>query len=244
MLKKTMILLAIAGFIAAPVMAQGRGYGRKVIRGNAPAQGNRSGFDGGIASLLINLPHEFVSVEEEQGLFLMREEEKLARDVYLALYDLWDLPIFNNIAASEQRHMDAVKVILDKYSLPDPVQIDIEGVFADQNLQSLYYQLVQAGSVSLADAIRIGATIEDLDLFDLIRLLESVDNSDIKTLYQNLMKGSRNHLRSFARQLHSYGLSYTAQYLSQEEVDAIIFSSMERGILDENGDSYFGDTGW
>jgi hypothetical protein len=75
--------------------------------------------------------------------------------------------------------------------------------------------------------------------------VDSVDGfTDIKTLYQNLMKGSRNHLRSFARQLHSFGLSYTAQYLSQEEVDAIIFSSMERGILDENGDSYFGDTGW
>lgn len=57
-------------------------------------------------------------------------------------------------------------------------------------------------------------------------------------------KGSRNHLRAFTSQLNSYGLSYMAQYLTQEEVDAIVYTPMERGILSENGDFYQGNKRW
>lgn len=174
----------------------------------------------------------------------MREEEKLARDVYLTLYEAWKLPIFRNIARSEQRHMDAVKVILDKYSLQDPIITDTIGVFTDQNIQYLYYQLIQAGGVSLVEALKVGATIEDLDIYDLKKFLRRADNVDIKTLYQNLMKGSRNHLRAFADQLNINGISYSAEYLTQKEVDDIINSPMERGILDENGDPLYGKNGW
>ena len=35
---------------------------------------------------------------EVEALQYMREEEKLARDVYLALYEEWQLPIFQTIA--------------------------------------------------------------------------------------------------------------------------------------------------
>ena len=35
------------------------------------------------------------------GLVFMREEEKLARDVYLTMSDRWGAPVFENIAASE-----------------------------------------------------------------------------------------------------------------------------------------------
>ena len=57
---------------------------------------------------------------EIDALLLMREEEKMARDVYLELNDLWGLPIFQNIANSEQTHMNAVKTLLDRYGLQDP----------------------------------------------------------------------------------------------------------------------------
>ncbi len=62
-----------------------------------------------------------LSQEEIDDLVYLREEEKLARDVYLHLYNTWGQWIFENIAASEQQHMDAVKTLLDRYGIHDPV---------------------------------------------------------------------------------------------------------------------------
>jgi hypothetical protein len=96
---------------------------------------------------------------EELGLIKMREEEKLARDVYATLYDVWEMPIFSNISQSEQRHMNAVKVLIDKYDLVDPVTDSTVGVFTDPEFTWLYVLLVEQGSASLVDALIVGATI-------------------------------------------------------------------------------------
>jgi hypothetical protein len=140
--------------------------------------------------------------------------------------------------------MDAVKLLLQKYDIPVPVPNDDVGFFSNTELQKLYHELVSQGEAAPVDAVRIGATIEDLDIFDLQKYYSQADNSDIRTVYQNLIKGSRNHLRAFVRKLKRYGASYEAQYLSQEEVDEIINSPMERGVVDEDGNPIFGNTGW
>ncbi len=172
-----------------------------------------------------------LSAEEEAGLFQMREEEKLARDVYLTMFEKWGHWVFTNIASSEQKHMDAVKALLDKYNLEDPAAGEEVGDFKDAKIQSLYGDLVEAGSVSLVEALRVGATIEDLDIFDLKEFLSQTDNQDITNVYENLVKGSRNHLRTFVYQLEIFGESYIAQYLDQEEIDAIVNSPKETGKL-------------
>ncbi len=176
------------------------------------------------------LPIEELSQEEIDGLLLMREEEKLARDVYLELYDKWGIRIFSNIASSEQTHTDAVKSLLDKYDLEDPVGDDARGVFENQELQTLYISLVEQGSNSIEDALTIGATIEDLDIKDLQDLLEQTDNQDITAVYNNLMKGSRNHLRSFTRMLGMYGESYEAQFITEDYYNEILGNDMETGM--------------
>ncbi|MDA3855317.1 MAG: DUF2202 domain-containing protein [Candidatus Woesearchaeota archaeon] len=117
-------------------------------------------------------PIEELSQEEMNGLLLMKEEEKLARDVYLELYDIWSQQIFTNIASSEQTHTTAVKSLLDKYDIEDPMTNDERGVFENQELQDLYNQLVEQGSNSLVDALSVGATVEDLDIKDLQDLLD------------------------------------------------------------------------
>lgn len=171
-----------------------------------------------------------LSESEKEGLLLMREEEKLARDVYLELYDTWGIQIFSNIAQSEQTHTDAVKNLLDTYSIADPMTIDTRGVFEKQELQTLYDELVAQGKISLVSALQVGATVEDLDIFDLQNLQKDVDNADILKVYANLERGSRNHLRSFNKQLvQNNGSGYTAQYLSQSEIDTIVSSEQERG---------------
>lgn len=84
-----------------------------------------------LSQQLATLPVGTLSADEEAGLLYMREEEKLARDVYLTTYNLWRLQIFDNIAASEETHTEAVKLLLDRYNLADPVGSNGIGVFTD-----------------------------------------------------------------------------------------------------------------
>ena len=166
---------------------------------------------------------------EIAGLYLMREEEKLARDVYLTLGDIWGIQIFSNIAASEQTHTDAVKKLIETYGLVDPVSDDSRGVFASIELQALYNQLVSQGEVSVLEALMVGATVEDLDIKDLDELMAQTDNTAILEVYANLQKGSRNHMRAFIRNISNRGGTYVAQYISPEALAAILASEQERG---------------
>ncbi len=177
-----------------------------------------------------SLPTESLSLDESNSLLFMREEEKLAKDVYIALYQKWGVNIFTNISASEQTHMDAVLVLLTKYSLTDPVGANAVGVFTNATLQNLYNQLMAQGSTTVLDAYKVGATIEDLDIFDLANALSKNDNQDIKLVYDMLTKGSRNHMRSFYKNILNTGSSYAPQYITQAEFDAIINSAMETGF--------------
>lgn len=167
--------------------------------------------------------------EEIDALLFLREEEKLARDVYLFLYDTWYQWIFANIAASEQQHMDAVKTLLDKYGIDDPAEGQPQGDFTNPILQDLYVSLTGQGSESSLQALYAGATIEDMDIYDLQMMLIEPTKPDITRVCENLMKGSRNHLRAFVGQLELLGETYQALYLSQEQVDTIVNSEWETG---------------
>jgi len=167
-----------------------------------------------------------LSAVEIEGLLYMREEEKLAQDVYLTLYEKWGMRIFQNISGSEQTHMDAVKTLLDRYDLDDPAAGLVVGVFTNATLQELYDQLIDEGSQSLADALRVGATIEEIDILDLEERIAQTDNRDIQLVYENLMRGSRNHLRAFVSTLERQaGEIYQPQYLSQTAYDVIVNTS-------------------
>ncbi|MDM8541568.1 DUF2202 domain-containing protein [Desulfococcaceae bacterium HSG9] len=240
MMTMTGIVVLAIGLLVLPMNADagmGRGGGAgKGGRGNLGMQTGGSG-------IIANLPYQELSEEERDGLIQMREEEKLARDVYLTLYETWNVGIFANISRAEQRHMDAVKILLDKYGIDDPMTDPAQGVFTSIEMQGLYDSLVEKGRQSLTDALYVGATIEDLDIKDLYDFLEQTDNSDIKTVYQNLAKGSRNHLRAFVSQLSANGVEYEAQYLPPVDVDEIVNSPHERGPVDENGQQIGGGRG-
>ncbi len=176
-----------------------------------------------------------LSAIEIDYLVFMREEEKLARDVYLTFLERWGLPIFENIAASEQSHTNAVANMLDYYKLPDPVVNDTIGVFVNEELSQLYNFLVSEnndmdvdGDVDVMDALYVGALIEEVDMEDIQFAIDATDNKDIVDLYNSLMCGSRNHLRAYVRQIEDRGAVYVAQVLPQEEVDTIVNSPFER----------------
>jgi len=152
----------------------------------------------------------------------MREEEKLARDVYLTLFDKWNFVIFKNIANSEDRHTNVIKQLLVKYDIADPVTNDTVGVFTNPEMQKLYTELVASGEKSLLDAFKVGATIEDLDIFDLHERIATTDNDDIKCVFNNLTQGSENHIQAFVRQIERNGGTYEAQYISPAELKTIL----------------------
>jgi hypothetical protein len=145
-----------------------------------------------------------LTADEEAALLYLREEEKLARDVYLVLYDTWQKRIFSNIARSELNHMDAVKILLDRYGVPDPVSGNGIGVFANPDLQALHDALLARGRVSASEAIAVGILIEQKDIDDLQEFLTGTDKFDLQTVYSNLLDGSESHLAAFTSQLSKW----------------------------------------
>ena len=169
-----------------------------------------------------------LSEQEELGLYFMREEEKLARDVYLKLYEQWGLNIFSNIADSEQKHTDAVIGLINTYGLTDPAK-DRIGEFTDLELQQLYDDLMALGMSDSLNALWTGALIEETDIRDIVNWMSRVDNSDIFLVYENLLCGSRNHLRAFVKQIEANGGAYSVQIPELgQEVNDILSTSQEQ----------------
>ena len=156
----------------------------------------------------------------------MREEEKLARDVYATLYDFHlakglTLTVCDNIAYSEQRHMDAMKQLLDNYDMADSAVEggqgtypescrDAECMFNNIGLGTLYAELVADGKVSGLGTLLAGGLIEEVDMIDLAEAIANAEGyADIQGVYDNLLCGSRNHLRAFAHNIElARGNSY------------------------------------
>jgi hypothetical protein len=167
-------------------------------------------------------PATTLSAEEIAGLKFMREEEKMAHDVYVALYGVWGDNIFNQISLSETTHTEAVLALLVKYGIPDPAAGNPAGVFTDPALQALYDTLVSMGYASQIAALKVGALIEETDIRDIEAKKAVTDEADILTVYSSLLCGSQNHLRSFNSKLLNLGVTYVPQVITQAQWDAIV----------------------
>ena len=99
----------------------------------------------------------------------------------------------------------------------------------NEELSTLYRALIERGNVSLEEALHVGGYIEELDIGDLEEAIAESSHADVVQAYENLERGSRNHLRAFVGQIENLGIVYEAQLMSQEEVDAIVNSATERG---------------
>lgn len=162
---------------------------------------------------------------EIDDLKFLREEEKLARDVYLFSYNKYQISIFDNISQSEQKHMDSVLKLMNKYGIPDSASTEI-GVFNNADLQTLYASLIAQSNLSSVDAFKVGATIEDLDINDIDDFIRNTTKSDILNVYDNLTCGSKNHIRTYTSQLSISGVTYSPQFISVEYYNAILSESI------------------
>jgi len=148
-----------------------------------------------------------VNETETAGLLFMREEEKLARDVYTYLYAKYKLPVFLNISKSENAHVSAILRLMTGFGIAD-ISSNTAGVYVNSQLTALYKQLIDKGNLSVIDALKVGVLIEQTDITDLQKELLSVQNSSIKAVYTNLMAGSNAHLKAFTWNLKIRGIVY------------------------------------
>ncbi|MCC1497320.1 DUF2202 domain-containing protein [Alcanivorax sp. 1008] len=163
---------------------------------------------------------------EIANLQFMREEEKLARDVYLIMDQYWgqQTSVFANIAVSEESHTSTINYLLEKYDIEDPVISNEIGVFTNPELQELYHTLVEQGSISLVDGLYVGALIEEVDMEDIVAAIDATDERAMILAYSNLLDGSKSHLRGFVDVIEAQGLVYEAQVLDEDEVQLILES--------------------
>jgi hypothetical protein len=164
-------------------------------------RGGKGGMQGAAKACKV-LSQETLSDAEIDTLMYMREEEKMARDLYIRFNEVYGttVRVFGNISLSEQKHMDAVKGLLDAYDLEDPVQSDAVGVFANTELRSQFNTLLAQGN-TLKGALEVGVIVEEQDLVDLAEGMDETDEPCIDRVYSNLLKGSTNHLAAFSRVL-------------------------------------------
>lgn len=144
-----------------------------------------------------------VTDETLDDLLFLRQEEKLARDVYLTLSEFYQVGVFASIATSEQTHMDTILKMLEKRGVADPVAgMDI-GEFQDEHFVELYETLVLQGMQSQDAALGVGVAIEELDIEDISERLANNPPADVATVYTALRDGSHNHLTAFTSLLDS-----------------------------------------
>ena len=184
---------------------------------------------------------------EQTHLIFMREEEKLARDVYIKLSAMYpDHPIFGKIDDSEHRHTEAVRAMIEKYGLVDPSTNDNVGVFTGEDygwyFTEKFSELIERASISELEALYVGAFIEELDMMDINQCPKVIvetdneindvsecgnvytDNADVANLYASLLDGSDSHLEAYVRNIESYigKGNYQAQVLPQAQVDELL----------------------
>ena len=167
-------------------------------------------------------PKEPISQVEIDHLKHMADEEKLAGDVYKTLYETWNLRIFDNISRAEDHHQGIVVGMLTKYDIKFEQSTE-RGKYNDPKMEQLYTDLVAEGKKSLVDALKVGAKVEDLDIFDLNSAIENdVDSDDITAVFTNIRQGSYHHMKAFTNQLKRFDETYTPQFLTQKQLDEIL----------------------
>ena len=164
-----------------------------------------------------------LSEQEIADIIHMRQEEKLARDVYRTLGETYAVNQFMNIPESEQNHTDAMEMLLARYEIEDPITDESAiGVYKDETFVTLYNDLIEQWSSSLVAALTVWATIEDMNMAKLQEVITNTDNEDIAFVYESVLAQSHHHMQAFINGLQKQWASYTPEYVSQEYFAMVI----------------------
>jgi hypothetical protein len=183
-----------------------------------------------LCTCINDYPMGKLSSNEREILMFMREEEKMALDVYTTLHRKWDINSFDIISRAEQNHLDALRCLLYKYQLSDPIGSNPPGVYANPEIQRLYKELMQEGMTTKKGAYLAGTMMEDHDIARVTNYRPQVDNEDILKVMDELNKASRNHMKAFTNNLlKNYNVVYAPVYINTRQYQQIINGPWEPG---------------
>jgi len=162
----------------------------------------------------------------------MGNEERLAYDIYLTLYDFHltnsstTIKQLNNIARkSEIQHIGIVQSIAQRYALTSSDLSNIttavanntvtpetmpRGTYGIQAIQDLYDALYAKGTQSKEDALMVGCMVEVTDINDLdsyITLAQDSNATDVLEAFEVLRNGSYTHYWVFDKGLKNLGVA-------------------------------------
>jgi hypothetical protein len=197
--KKPLSTILVASAIITGCMGNGNSY-NNAQRGYGYNQNNNS---------MKKYPSSSISSSVKSSLAYMYEEERLAKEVYLAIYQKQPIRQLSKIASnSETRHIEAVKDLAQKYGVKTSLQQ--VGRYQNSHIQSLFNQLYHKGIRSKKDALEVGCIVEVTDINDLDRYISQAQRAgadDVLQTYDFLRKGSYNHYWAFDRGLKQLGIS-------------------------------------
>lgn len=191
-----------AGDATGARRGQGAQASNRNAQGSEGAQAARRNGQGrpstaGSGTAAAALPSGTLTADQKADLAFMAQEEKLAGDVYDALYAATGDTRFQRIAASEDSHLAALRTLMTRYGVSDPTLGAAAGQFADADLQALYTSLLAQGRASLTAALEVGRTVERKDIADLEAAAKTISAADVSAVYSNLLRASQQHLVAF-----------------------------------------------
>jgi len=154
----------------------------------------------------------------QNSLAYMYDEERLAKEVYLAIYQRQPVQQLSKIASkAEGKHIDAVKDLAQRYGVATPYQQ--AGRYRSSHIQSLYNELYAKGIRSQKDALEVGCIVEVVDVDDLNKYISEAQQAnaqDVVQTYDFLRKGSYNHYWAFDKGLKQIGIANGCCSLGQK----------------------------
>ena len=164
---------------------------------------------------------------DRNDLIYLYEEDKLAHDFYVEMEKKWGHHSFSNIIKAERRHMSMIKEEAEKIGVNN-ISVSDDGKFVNEDLQGMFDELIVKGNMSLLNALKSAAFIEETDINDLELRMTLTDIESLEDLYSRLISASENHLNAFVRNIRKEGGEYVPQVLNQERFDAGITKSMAK----------------
>ena len=183
------------------------------------------------------LPSPSLTQPLKDSLAYMGNEERLAHDVYLNLYDYQQSngieikQLYNIATNSESKHIAIVQSLVQRYALNATDLTDVNetvvndnnmsattmprGVYDIQKIQDLYDSLYALGQNSQEDALKVGCMVEVTDIDDLDKYITQAQDSnatDIEAAFNTLRDGSYNHYWAFDKALKNIGVTNGCYY--------------------------------
>jgi hypothetical protein len=177
-------------------MGSGYGMGNGYGMGGSGMMG-AGARDGTCLDPAITAAKGTLTEQQKATLGAMAQEEKLAHDLYTAFAGKYDAVVFDRIAASETRHLTAVRTLLARYGVADPTAGKPAGQFSDPTVQATYDKLLAQGRTGQAAALQAGVTVEQTDITDLTAALNGLTAPDVTQVYTRLRAASQHHLAAF-----------------------------------------------